>query len=100
MVTKINFDVAYCQKEAKSGSGVVAQNHHGEILASGQYLHSNVDSPFVAEGFTCLQAIQMGAQLKLSSIIIEGDAKTIIKNVSLAKKIDRSYGLSFKISRT
>ncbi|KAH1039065.1 hypothetical protein J1N35_040808 [Gossypium stocksii] len=45
----INFDVAFNSKKYRSGTGLVARNARGDILASRTVLHGNVASPFVAE---------------------------------------------------
>lgn len=48
-------------------------------MASKTVLHQAVPSPFATEAHACLQAIQLGTFMGFTSIIIEGDAKTIIK---------------------
>ncbi|MBA0844800.1 hypothetical protein Goarm_022546, partial [Gossypium armourianum] len=52
---KVNFDVAYNQSLARSGSGVVVCKSRGEILVSKHTLQKEIVSPFAAEGYACLQ---------------------------------------------
>ncbi|KAH1108583.1 hypothetical protein J1N35_012351 [Gossypium stocksii] len=51
---KINFDGAFDLQQNRSGSGVVARNSLGEILASKSVIHSSVLSLFAAETLACL----------------------------------------------
>ncbi|MBA0770364.1 hypothetical protein Gotri_019014 [Gossypium trilobum] len=76
---KVNFDAACNQSLVRSRSGVVVHNSPCEILASKQTLHKETTSPFAVEVYACFQALLLGNHLGLSSVTIEGDAKTIIK---------------------
>ncbi|MBA0582470.1 hypothetical protein Gorai_024616 [Gossypium raimondii] len=65
LLIKINFDASFNQTQARPGSGVVARNALGEIVASNMILHTVVASPFTVEVYACLQALLLGQQLKL-----------------------------------
>lgn len=86
---KANFNATLSQAEARSGFSVMIHDHDSKILTFGQFLHSNVNSAFAAEGLASFNAVQMSAGLGFSSVIIEGDAKTIIKKCKFESR-DRS----------
>ncbi|MBA0825138.1 hypothetical protein Goarm_021745, partial [Gossypium armourianum] len=65
LLIKINFDASFNQTQARPGSGVVARNALGEIVASKMILHTVVASPFTVEVYAYLQALLLGLQLKL-----------------------------------
>ncbi|KAH1065348.1 hypothetical protein J1N35_030335 [Gossypium stocksii] len=67
-----------------------------EIKALRTTLHSNVSSPFVAEGFACLQATKLGILMGLSSVTIMGNLKIIIKK---CQTIDRDKSVIGAIIR-
>ncbi|MBA0730132.1 hypothetical protein Golax_020454 [Gossypium laxum] len=60
-----------------------AKNTLGEILALEMVLYKAIASQFATEGHACLQAMLLGIHLGLSSIIIEGDVRKIIKKCQL-----------------
>ncbi|MFQ6670626.1 hypothetical protein Gotur_035462 [Gossypium turneri] len=85
----IQFDAAFDANRSRSASGVIVQNWRGEMRVLKTTLHSNVSSPFLAEAFTCLQAIKLGISLGLRSVTIRGDSKTVIKKCQSAE-MDKS----------
>ncbi|MBA0874951.1 hypothetical protein Goshw_024442 [Gossypium schwendimanii] len=86
---KLNFDATFDESQAKLVSGVVARNASEEVLAVKTTAHGMVVSSFAAEAHTCLQAVLMGKQMGLTSIIIEGDSTSIIKKSKL-ERMDNS----------
>nr|KJB12162.1 hypothetical protein B456_002G004100 [Gossypium raimondii] len=82
-------EVAFDANRSRSESGVIVRNRIGEIRVLKTTLHSNVSSLFLAEAFTCLQAIKLGISLGLRSVTIRGDSKTIIKKCQSAE-MDKS----------
>ncbi|MBA0822024.1 hypothetical protein Goarm_018844 [Gossypium armourianum] len=78
----------------KSGTGIVAKNAQGQVIASRLILHSNVGSAFVAEALACSWAVKTGLELGVTEAIIEGDSLTIIKkcnNMSQDKSEIRAH---------
>ncbi|MBA0701602.1 hypothetical protein Goari_022392, partial [Gossypium aridum] len=60
----------------------VARNASAEIVASKMVFYIEVASPFTAEGHACLQVLLLGIQLRFRAMVVEGDARTIIKKIS------------------
>lgn len=52
-------------------------------MVSKSVLHRGVASTFAAEALACLQAVQIGVDIGLLVVIIEGDALSIIKKCQL-----------------
>ncbi|KAG8475535.1 hypothetical protein CXB51_032303 [Gossypium anomalum] len=87
---KINFDAAFNLNQARSGSGVVARNALGEVLASKIVIHRRVPTLFTMEACACFQTLLLEEQLALDSVVIEGDSRMTIKKCesdSLEKSI-------------
>ncbi|MFQ6634165.1 hypothetical protein Gotur_011868 [Gossypium turneri] len=84
---KINFDASFNQTHAKVGSRVVARNASAEIVASKMVFYIEVASPFTAESHACLQVLLLGIQLRFRAMVVEGDARTIIKKMSHVPQI-------------
>ncbi|KAK5776705.1 hypothetical protein PVK06_044666 [Gossypium arboreum] len=76
---KINFDAAFDLNQARSGSGVMAKNALGEVLASKVVIHRRVPTLFAAEARACFQTLLLEQQLGLDSVVIEGDSRMTIK---------------------
>ncbi|MBA0854651.1 hypothetical protein Goshw_003162 [Gossypium schwendimanii] len=58
-------------------------------LGSRMIFNSYIPSPFVVEALECLQAVQMGLDLGIKSVEVEGDALSIIKKLCAVHE-DRS----------
>lgn len=74
-IAKINFDAAYCKKRNKSSSGVIIRD------ASGKVLHENIPSPFAVEAMACLQVVELGLHVDLTTVEVEGDSLTVIQKL-------------------
>ncbi|XP_040941552.1 uncharacterized protein [Gossypium hirsutum] len=61
----------------------------GMFKASKTTLHENISSSFVAEALAGLEAIKLVTSMSLSSVIIKGDSKTVIKKCK-SQKVDKS----------
>ncbi|MBA0682191.1 hypothetical protein Goari_023928 [Gossypium aridum] len=47
-------------EQCRSGTGLVARNSEGVVIASKAVVHDNVGSAFAGEALTCLEAVKMG----------------------------------------
>ena len=57
----------------------MAPSSRGELLVSKSTLHNNVSTPFAAEAFACLEALNLGISMGMQWVNIMGDSKTTIK---------------------
>ena len=80
---KINWDTTICSKRGVVGMGTVVRNHVGEVLAVQSSILEGRLSPLVAEAWASGQALRLGKELGLTSIILEGDAKLIVDVVNV-----------------
>ena len=74
--TKINFDASL--KEDEAVIACVMRNCDGEILAACAYFQLT-DGVFTAEALAARQALKLAEDRKLTKVIIEGDAATVIQ---------------------
>ncbi|KAK9028151.1 hypothetical protein V6N11_067963 [Hibiscus sabdariffa] len=86
---KVNFDACFSSRYRTSFFGVVARNYRGSIMAIGTIPHRFVPSPEMAEAYACIDAILLARDAGFRSVIIEGDALTVI-NKANCRKDDRS----------
>ncbi|KAK8525899.1 hypothetical protein V6N12_020386 [Hibiscus sabdariffa] len=86
---KVNFDACFSSRYRTSFSGVVARNNGGYIMAVGTIPHHFVPSPEVAEAYACIDALMLARDAGFNSVIIEGDALTVI-NKANCREADRS----------
>ncbi|KAA3482737.1 reverse transcriptase [Gossypium australe] len=89
MCWRINFDAAFNRQRNESCSGLVIRNGRAEVLCSKTIINKNIPTAFAAEALGCYQAIDLGLQLGLRDVEIEGDARTVIKKLQ-GKEEDRS----------
>lgn len=75
----IQFDAAFDRRSSKSATGLVGWDQKGDLLVLKTVVHNNVSSSFVAEAYTCLESIKLGISLRMLSIKIMGDSRTVIK---------------------
>ncbi|MBA0608657.1 hypothetical protein Godav_020849, partial [Gossypium davidsonii] len=74
---KINFDVAFNKQENTSCSRIMVRDSNGGVLGSKTVLNRNVPSAFAAEALACAQVVQMGLEIYLSTVEVEGDSLSI-----------------------
>ncbi|KAL4323627.1 hypothetical protein GQ457_11G005270 [Hibiscus cannabinus] len=86
---KVNFDACFSSRNRTSFSGVVARNNGGYIMAAGSIPHRFVPSPEVAEAYACIDTLMLARDAGFNSVIIEGDALTVINKVN-CRDADRS----------
>ncbi|KAA3483062.1 reverse transcriptase [Gossypium australe] len=89
MRLKINFDATFNRQRNESCSGLVIRNGKAEVLCSKTIINKNIPSVFATNALACYQAIDLGFQLGLWEVEIEGDARTVIRKLQ-EKKEDRS----------
>ncbi|XP_017622040.1 uncharacterized protein LOC108466202 [Gossypium arboreum] len=82
--SKVLFDAAFDGRNFRSASGVVVRDQMGVTT-----LHENISSSFVAEAHTGLEAIKLVTSMGLSSVIIKGHSKTVIKKCK-SQEVDKS----------
>ncbi|KAH1106130.1 hypothetical protein J1N35_009898 [Gossypium stocksii] len=86
---KVNFDAAFNRHTKESCSGIVICNSKAEVICSKTVMNFNISSAFVAEAVACLQALNLGLQLGLKNVEVEGDSHSVIQKLQ-EKKDDRS----------
>ncbi|MBA0701815.1 hypothetical protein Goari_027351, partial [Gossypium aridum] len=86
---KVNFDAAYCQREAISCSGILLRDQRGNVIASKIACHESIPSPFAAEAVACTVAMKLCLDLGLRILEVEGDSLTVIKKAK-SNEDDRS----------
>ncbi|MFQ6654135.1 hypothetical protein Gotur_025229, partial [Gossypium turneri] len=75
----IQFDVAFDIRSFKSATGLVGWDQNGDLLVLKTVIHKKVSSSFAVEAYACLESIKLGISLRMPSIKIMGDSKTVIK---------------------
>ncbi|KAH1074230.1 hypothetical protein J1N35_026558 [Gossypium stocksii] len=92
---KINFDAAFELNQARSGSGVVARNALGEVLASKIVIHRRVPTLFAAEACACFQTLLLEQQLDLDSAALMKEISAFChSDVTVAEKQALGHGVS------
>ncbi|KAL5798473.1 hypothetical protein ACOSQ2_003293 [Xanthoceras sorbifolium] len=79
---KINFDAALNFHGHKMGFGVVICNFDGLVLVSCSHMAIGLFSPDVGETLAILRGIQIVTDMGFSSVCVEFDAATIMKQLS------------------
>ncbi|MBA0685883.1 hypothetical protein Goari_013524, partial [Gossypium aridum] len=85
----IQFDAAFDKRSFKSASGLVGWDQNGDLLVLKTVIHKKVSSAFAAEAYACLESMKLGIALRMPSIKIMGDSKTVI-NKCQKNSIDKS----------
>ncbi|MBA0817678.1 hypothetical protein Gohar_021955 [Gossypium harknessii] len=76
---RIHFDAAYDSKTSRSASGLVGWDTRGNLMAIKTVIHRNIPSPFAAEAHACFEGTKLGILLRIHSVKLMGDLKTVIK---------------------
>ncbi|XP_059436088.1 uncharacterized protein LOC132169016 [Corylus avellana] len=79
---KINWDAALCKRQEKTGVGAVIRDWEGKILAVRGLTRSGCLDPLAAEAWAGTQALELGKEMGLSQILLEGDAKVVVEAVN------------------
>ncbi|MBA0653241.1 hypothetical protein Goklo_020438 [Gossypium klotzschianum] len=85
----IQFDAAFDRRSFKSATGLVGWDQKGDLLVLKTVIHNKVSSTFAVEAYACLESIKLGISLRMPSIKIMGDSKTVIKKCQ-KNSIDKS----------
>ncbi|KAA3471031.1 reverse transcriptase [Gossypium australe] len=72
---------------------MVVRDANGGVLASKSVTNRDVLSSFAAEAPACSQALQIGLDMGLSSVMIEGDALSIIKKCQSTERRGNFEGI-------
>ncbi|GMI80897.1 hypothetical protein like AT3G25270 [Hibiscus trionum] len=80
-MVKISVDVAFSQNQNVSVSGVVVRDEGGHLLGACHHRTARVQSTFAAEAFAMVHGLEFAADLGFSSVVVEGDSRTIIKRL-------------------
>lgn len=75
---KVNFDATFDKRMFKSCSGIVTKNSKGQVIVSHSVVQKNLGLAFVSEALACLEAVQLGLDLKFTKVIVEGDLLFVI----------------------
>lgn len=86
---KINFDVTFQAQITKSYSRLVIRDDRSRIICTMVILNEYVPSTFTVETLACLQALNLGVEMGLKEVVVEGDSLIVIKKAQL-DFLDRS----------
>lgn len=78
-IVKINFDDVFDRLQHRSVSGLIARNDSSQVPASQFTLHADIGASFAAEAQACAQVVEMGVEMQVRKLEVEGDALTVIK---------------------
>ncbi|KAA3472099.1 reverse transcriptase [Gossypium australe] len=78
---KINFDAAFNRQRKESCTGLIVRNGNSEVICSRSIINKNIPSAFAAEALACYQALELGVQLGLRDVEVEGDSQTVIRKL-------------------
>ncbi|KAL4384342.1 hypothetical protein GQ457_15G004620 [Hibiscus cannabinus] len=87
---KTNFDAGFNTSNKSSVSGIIIRDSEELVLASSTFPNNFISDPAVAEARACEQAVALTAELGFRRAIVEGDASSVISNMSSTKS-DRSH---------
>ncbi|XP_042964686.1 uncharacterized protein LOC122298909 [Carya illinoinensis] len=98
-VVKINWDAALSEARDRVGFGLVARDHEGGVVAVKKVSKGGCVASLLAEAVGGLQAAIFAFELKLSSVILEGDSLQVVQGLSLHKERWDSVGLVMSDTR-
>ncbi|MBA0845730.1 hypothetical protein Goarm_022506, partial [Gossypium armourianum] len=75
--------------DIRSSSRLLLRDALGGVLVSASVLNNNVSSVFATKALACVQAMRLGTELGLASVVVEGDSLSIIKKCQ-SNEIDKS----------
>lgn len=74
----------------------MVRNKEARIICSKTVMNTNIPSVFAAEAVACVQALNLGVQLGLREVEVEGDSQSVIRK--LQKKMNDSSEISVYIN--
>lgn len=85
-VIKVNFDGAFDTHGSRSCSGLVVRNSLGQVLTSKAIFHDDVRDAFCAKAYVCADALCLCVDLRVQTVVVEGNSRSIIKKDNLDRK--------------
>jgi hypothetical protein len=79
---KLNWDAALNNQEGKYGGGVVIRDWAGNVLAAKCFSRNGTVSPYAAESFAALMAIDVCWEKGYTHVHLEGDSKNLVNAVN------------------
>lgn len=79
---KINWDAALCRWREKTRVGAVIRDWEGKTMDVRGLTRSGCLDPLAAEAWAGTQALELGKEMGLSQILLEGDAKVVVEAVN------------------
>jgi ribonuclease HI len=85
---KINFDGSFVENNGDAGAGVIARNHHGDVIFTAWRSIPNCSSAVEAEARACLEGIKLAVQWIRGPVLLETDCARV--HVAMSSEEDRS----------
>ncbi|XVF59312.1 hypothetical protein PTKIN_Ptkin07bG0265700 [Pterospermum kingtungense] len=85
-MVKVNFDGAFDEVRRLGGIGIIIRDDEGFVLAAQAMCINGVLDSFFAEAYATFYALEFAAEGGFRSMIMEGDALTIIKALKTTKE--------------
>jgi ribonuclease HI len=79
---KLNWDAALNNQEGKYGGGVVIRDWAGNVLSMKCFSRNGTVSPYAAESFAALMAIDVCWENGYTHVHLEGDSKNLVNVVN------------------
>ncbi|MBA0645445.1 hypothetical protein Goklo_013547, partial [Gossypium klotzschianum] len=86
-MVKINYDTVYQAHSLNSCTRLVARGLSEHVIGIQTIKNDYIPSVCAIEALACIQAVNMGAELRLRDLTMEGNARTITAN---KRRINRS----------
>ncbi|MBA0628289.1 hypothetical protein Godav_023047 [Gossypium davidsonii] len=80
---------AFDSRTFRSATCLVGWDLKGNLMVLKTVIHRNVPSPFAGEAYACLEGTKLGSSLRIQSVRLMGDSKTVIKKCQ-ATSTDKS----------
>ncbi|XP_041017901.1 uncharacterized protein LOC121260118 [Juglans microcarpa x Juglans regia] len=78
---KLNWNVAFCEKNKRMGGGIVVRSWESDLVAAAGWSKRFITNPLLAEATTLERATYLRIELGLYEAIFEGDALVLINDV-------------------
>jgi hypothetical protein len=88
-VLKINWDAVLDPRTRKMGTGILARDHEGRVLAMTSSTRNQISHPTTTETLVAWQAVVLGVQLGAMFLELEGNALEVVQDLNLP---DHSWG--------
>ena len=95
-VYKVNFEGAIFKESNTRGIGVVIRDNNGMVIATLSQKVYGTHTVEIIEALAARRAIHFAKEVGVADVEFEGDAKTVIHNLSSNDSIYTPYGLVLK----